>query len=91
MAMMQRRRGCRGVTLLVAVALGAASALMSIQARPGQRKTEVTEDAKGGAALAIVDAPIFYPTDEEFVDPMAYIRSIQARAYDYGIFRIQPP
>ena len=45
LAMMQRRRGCRSVTLLVAVALGAASALMSIQARPGQRKTEVTEDA----------------------------------------------
>ena len=45
LAMMQRRRGCRSVTLLVAVALGAASALMSIQARPEQRKTEVTEDA----------------------------------------------
>ena len=45
MAMMQRRRRCRGVTLLVAVALGAASALLSTQARPEQREREMTEDA----------------------------------------------
>ena len=37
------------------------------------------------------EAPLFHPTEEEFADPMRYIASIQAEAYEYGIFRIQPP
>jgi len=28
---------------------------------------------------------------QEFEDPLEYIRSIQARAYDFGICRIRPP
>jgi hypothetical protein len=44
-----------------------------------------------GKPHEIVDAPLFCPTEEEFADPMAYIRSVQAQAYEFGIFRIQPP
>ena len=38
-----------------------------------------------GAWLAdMKDAPIFYPTSEEFQDPMRYIQSIQAEASKFG-------
>ena len=42
-------------------------------------------------ATALRDAPVFMPTEEEFRDPMSYIRSIQADFYDTGICTIQPP
>ncbi|KAJ6616266.1 PLU-1-like protein-domain-containing protein [Mycena sp. CBHHK59/15] len=35
--------------------------------------------------------PAFYPTAEEFKDPMAYIRSISDRANAYGICKVVPP
>ncbi|KAJ1404016.1 Zinc finger, C5HC2-type [Sesbania bispinosa] len=37
------------------------------------------------------DAPVFYPTEEEFQDTLKYISSIRARAEPYGICRIVPP
>ena len=37
------------------------------------------------------DAPVFRPTEEEFADPMQYIRSIQEEFFAFGICRIQPP
>jgi hypothetical protein len=30
------------------------------------------------------DAPVFYPTPEQFADPIGYIRSIQSNAAKYG-------
>ncbi|ESW15958.1 hypothetical protein PHAVU_007G117400 [Phaseolus vulgaris] len=39
----------------------------------------------------IEDAPVFYPTEEEFQDTLKYISSIRSRAEPYGICRIVPP
>jgi [histone H3]-trimethyl-L-lysine4 demethylase len=37
------------------------------------------------------DCPVFFPTMEEFKDPMAYIRSISPRAINFGLCKIVPP
>ena len=37
------------------------------------------------------DCPTFYPTMEEFKDPMSYIRSISDRAKTYGLCKVVPP
>ncbi|KAJ7977229.1 Lysine-specific demethylase [Quillaja saponaria] len=37
------------------------------------------------------DAPVFYPTEEEFKDTLKYVASIRSRAEPYGICRIVPP
>jgi [histone H3]-trimethyl-L-lysine4 demethylase len=37
------------------------------------------------------DCPAFYPTPEEFRDPMSYIRSISPQAQEFGIAKIVPP
>jgi histone demethylase JARID1 len=37
------------------------------------------------------DCPAFYPTQEEFKDPMSYIRAITPQAQEFGIAKIVPP
>nr|GEX57869.1 putative lysine-specific demethylase JMJ16 [Tanacetum cinerariifolium] len=37
------------------------------------------------------EAPVFYPTEEEFEDTLKYISSIRDKAEAYGICRIVPP
>ncbi|KAM7257601.1 hypothetical protein ACFE04_013342 [Oxalis oulophora] len=37
------------------------------------------------------EAPAFYPTEEDFSDPVKYIENIRLRAEPYGICRIIPP
>lgn len=45
----------------------------------------------GPRPLGLEDCPEFFPTAEEFKDPMAYISSISDRAKEYGICKIVPP
>ena len=39
----------------------------------------------------LADCPEFFPTAEEFKDPMEYIKSISSKASAYGICKIIPP
>ncbi|KAG1805191.1 PLU-1-like protein-domain-containing protein [Suillus subaureus] len=41
--------------------------------------------------FGLEDCLVFYPTSDEFKDPMAYIRSISEKAKNYGICKIIPP
>ncbi|KAJ0465354.1 putative chromatin remodeling & transcription regulator FYR family [Helianthus annuus] len=39
----------------------------------------------------LLEAPVFYPTEEEFEDTLKYISSIRDKAEAYGVCRIVPP
>eukprot|EP00613_Pedinella_sp_CCMP2098_P061310 CAMPEP_0171984726 /NCGR_PEP_ID=MMETSP0993-20121228/273976_1 /TAXON_ID=483369 /ORGANISM="non described non described, Strain CCMP2098" /LENGTH=643 /DNA_ID=CAMNT_0012637559 /DNA_START=241 /DNA_END=2172 /DNA_ORIENTATION=+ len=41
--------------------------------------------------VGIEEAPVFYPTVEEFKDPIKYISSIKPHAQRFGICRVVPP
>ncbi|KAG6335290.1 hypothetical protein ID866_3794 [Astraeus odoratus] len=41
--------------------------------------------------FGLEDCLVFYPTSEEFRDPMSYIRSISEKAVNYGICKVVPP
>nr|QEG03033.1 lysine-specific demethylase 5A isoform X1 [Cymbidium ensifolium] len=45
----------------------------------------------GVGFLTIPPAPVFYPTDDEFRDPLEYISKIRPKAEPYGICCIVPP
>lgn len=56
--------------------------------QPSKRKKSATVAQR---PFGLQEAPTFYPTAEEFKDPMAYIRSITDQARGYGICKIVPP
>lgn len=45
----------------------------------------------GTTLLNIPQAPVYYPTEEEFKDPLEFIDKIRAEAESFGICRIVPP
>ncbi|KAL5552082.1 hypothetical protein UlMin_002258 [Ulmus minor] len=42
-------------------------------------------------SLNIPSGPVYYPTEDEFMDPLEFINKIRAEAEPYGICRIVPP
>ncbi|KAL6546283.1 hypothetical protein OROMI_022004 [Orobanche minor] len=58
---------------------------------PRHRKVSARWVPDEGCKPLIDDAPIFYPTEEEFQDTLGYIASIRSTAEAYGICRIVPP
>ncbi|AQK55600.1 Putative lysine-specific demethylase JMJ16 [Zea mays] len=45
----------------------------------------------GARRPVLEEAPVFYPSEEEFKDTLKYIESIRSTAEPYGICRIVPP
>lgn len=55
--------------------------------QPGQP----SDEPKTNRLFGISDAPTFRPTEEEFRDPMEYMRKISPEGSKYGICKIIPP
>jgi histone demethylase JARID1 len=69
---------------------------------PSGDRTVPTVKSENGAASSmkadvdyelpdLPEAPVFYPTAEEFADPMKYLDSIRAQAEPAGVIKIVPP
>lgn len=73
---------------------------LSTVERKGQANAQVSlppirvlgeEPTKKSRLFGIPDAPMFRPTEEEFRDPMEYVRKIAPEGRKYGIVKIVPP
>lgn len=60
-------------------------------ASPRNRKISARWNPNEACRPIIDEAPIFYPTREEFEDTLGYIAKIRPKAEAYGICRIVPP
>ncbi|GER36810.1 transcription factor jumonji (jmj) family protein [Striga asiatica] len=58
---------------------------------PRHRKVSARWVPDEGCKPFIDEAPVFYPTEEEFQDTLNYIATIRPKAEAYGICKIVPP
>ncbi|CAA0823782.1 Lysine-specific demethylase JMJ18 [Striga hermonthica] len=58
---------------------------------PRHRKVSARWVPDEGCKPLIDEAPVFYPTEEEFQDTLGYIATIRPKAEAYGICKIVPP
>ncbi|WCJ24422.1 Lysine-specific demethylase JMJ18 [Euphorbia peplus] len=58
---------------------------------PRNREVTARWDPSDSCRPAIDEAPVFYPTVEEFEDTLGYLSKIHAKAQSFGICRIVPP
>lgn len=61
------------------------------EARLIQRAIENSRRETERLSLVVPEAPVFYPSVEEFKNPLQYINSIRESAEKYGICKIVPP
>ncbi|KAI9244643.1 hypothetical protein EDC94DRAFT_551694 [Helicostylum pulchrum] len=56
-----------------------------------QTSSTQPETPKANRIFGIQEAPTFYPTRDEFKDPLGYIEKISPQGEKYGIIKIVPP
>lgn len=57
----------------------------------GEIRVKIEEFPMGSKPAGVVQCPTYYPSEEQFRDPISYIHSIQAEAERYGMCKVVPP
>ena len=65
--------------------------LESVEYRHALRNSLVLNRMDDNGELRLEEAPTYYPTAEQFADPIAFIASIRSEAQEFGACKIVPP